>query len=193
MNGKTLKQKLLGTWDTRTIVGVAIGTVMFGVLMNLGSINVAAETSLTSAYVVPAIVGALFGPLPAALSAGVGNVFADLIGGWGFWFDWSIGNFVVGYFAGLVGLFGADIENGVFTVKHAVIYAILCVAGCAIGFGVITPFLTYLWYSSELSITWIETWAAIVSDATVLIIVGIPVLFALSKRNARGTDISKEN
>ena len=111
----------------------------------------------------------------------------------GFWFDWSIGNFVVGYFAGLVGLFGADIENGVFTVKHAVIYAILCVAGCAIGFGVITPFLTYLWYSSELSITWIETWAAIVSDATVLIIVGIPVLFALSKRNARGTDISKEN
>ena len=83
MNGKTLKQKLLGTWDTRTIVGVAIGTVMFGVLMNLGSINVAAETSLTSAYVVPAIVGALFGPLPAALSAGVGNVFADLIGGWG--------------------------------------------------------------------------------------------------------------
>ena len=124
MNGKTLKQKLLGTWDTRTIVGVAIGTVMFGVLMNLGSINVAAETSLTSAYVVPAIVGALFGPLPAALSAGVGNVFADLIGGWGFWFDWSIGNFVVGYFAGLVGLFGADIENGVFTLLSTLYYAL---------------------------------------------------------------------
>ena len=190
---KTLSQKLLGTWNTKTIVGVAIGAALFGVLMNYGGIKVTTNTSLTSAYVIPAIVGALFGPLPAGLAAGLGNVVADLLGGWGFWFDWSLGNFVAGYFAGLVGLFGANVEEGVFTVKHAVIYAILCIIGCALGFGVVTPFLTYMWYSSELTITWIQAWAAIVSDATVLIIVGIPLLFALAKRNARGTNLSKED
>ncbi|MBR5341804.1 MAG: ECF-type riboflavin transporter substrate-binding protein [Erysipelotrichaceae bacterium] len=190
---KTLSQKLLGTWNTKTIVGVAIGAALFGVLMNYGGIKVTTNTSLTSAYVIPAIVGALFGPLPAGLAAGLGNVVADLLGGWGFWFDWSLGNFVAGYFAGLVGLFGANVEEGVFTVKHAVIYAILCIIGCALGFGVVTPFLTYMWYSSELTITWIQAWAAIVSDATVLIVVGIPLLFALAKRNARGTNLSKED
>ena len=190
---KSLAQKLLGTWNTKTIVGVAIGAALFGVLMNYGGIKVTTNTSLTSAYVIPAIVGALFGPLPAGLAAGLGNCVADLLGGWGFWFDWSLGNFVAGYFAGLVGVFGANVEDGVFTVKHAVIYAILCIIGCAVGFGVVTPFLTYMWYSSELTITWIQAWAAIVSDATVLIVVGIPLLFALAKRNARGTNLSKED
>ena len=189
---ESLGQKLIGKWDTKTIVGVAIGAALFGVLMNYGGIRVTTNTSLTSAYVVPAIVGALFGPLPAALSAGLGNVVADLLGGWGFWFDWSLGNFVAAYFAGLVGVFGADVVNGVFTIKQAIIYAILCVIGCALGFGVVTPILTYLWYSSELTITWIQAEAAIISDASVLIVVGLPVLFALAKRNAKGTNLSKE-
>lgn len=190
---KTLGQKLLGTWNTKTIVGVAIGAALFGVLMNYGGIRVTTNTSLTSAYVVPAIVGALFGPLPAALAAGIGNVVADLLGGWGLWFDWSLGNFVAGYFAGLVCAFGADVDNGVFGVKHAVIYAVLCVVGCAVGFGLVTPVLTYLWYSSELTITWIQAQAAIISDASVLIVIGIPVLYALSKRNARGSNLTKED
>lgn len=189
---ESLGQKLIGKWDTKTIVGVAIGAALFGVLMNYGGIRVTTNTSLTSAYVVPAIVGALFGPLPAALSAGLGNVVADLLGGWGFWFDWSLGNFVAAYFAGLVGVFGADVVNGVFTIKQAIIYAILCVIGCALGFGVVTPILTYLWYSSELTITWIQAEAAIISDASVLIVVGLPVLFALARRNAKGTNLSKE-
>ena len=190
---KTLGQKLLGVWNTKTIVGVAIGAALFGVLMNYGGIKVTTNTSLTSAYIVPAIVGALFGPLPAGLAAGLGNCVADLLGGWGFWFDWSLGNFVAGYFAGLVGLFGADVASGEFNIKDAIIYVVCCVVGCALGFGLVTPVLTYLWYSSELTITWIQAEAAIISDASVLIVVGLPVLFALAKRNKRGTNLSKED
>lgn len=193
MEKKSLGQKLLGTWNTKTIVGVAIGAALFGVLMNYGGIKVTTNTSLTSAYVVPAIVGALFGPLPAGLAAGLGNVVADLLGGWGFWFDWSLGNFVAGYFAGLFGLFGADIAYGKFGVKDAIIYVVSCIIGCALGFGIVTPVLTYLWYSSELTITWAQAFAAIVSDATVLVVVGLPLLFALAHRNKRGTNLSKED
>ena len=189
---QSLGSILLGKWNTKTIVGIAIGAALFGVLMNFGSIRVTTNTSLTTSYIVLPIVGALFGPLPAFLTGLIGNTIADLIGGWGLWFDWSFGNAVAGFFMGLLSLYGAKIEDGVFTVKHAIIYAVVTVVGVGIGFGLVTPVLTYLFYSSELTVTWIQAWAAIVSDASVAIIVGVPVLFALAKRNARGTNLSKE-
>ena len=189
---QSLGSILLGKWNTKTIVGIAIGAALFGVLMNFGSIRVTTNTSLTTSYIVLPIVGALFGPLPAFLTGLIGNTIADLIGGWGLWFDWSFGNAVAGFFMGLLPLYGAKIEDGIFTVKHAIIYAVVTVVGVGIGFGLVTPVLTYLFYSSELTVTWIQAWAAIVSDASVAIIVGVPVLFALAKRNARGTNLSKE-
>ena len=189
---QSLGSILLGKWNTKTIVGIAIGAALFGVLMNFGSIRVTTNTSLTTSYIVLPIVGALFGPLPAFLTGLIGNTIADLIGGWGLWFDWSFGNAVAGFFMGLLPLYGAKIEDGVFTVKHAIIYAVVTVVGVGISFGLVTPVLTYLFYSSELTVTWIQAWAAIVSDASVAIIVGVPVLFALAKRNARGTNLSKE-
>lgn len=190
---KSVWKLLIGKWDTKTIVGIAIGAALFGVLMNFGGIKVTTNTSLTSAYIVLPIVGALFGPLPAALTGLLGNTIADLIGGWGLWFDWSFGNAVAGLFIGLLPLYGAKINDGVFQVKHAVIYAISTILGIAIGFGLVTPLLTVLFYSGELTITWIQAEAAIISDASVSIIVGIPVLFALAKRNAKMSGLSKED
>ena len=192
MKEKTLLQKLVGTWNTKTIVAIAIGAALYGVLMVYGGIRVTTNTSLTTAMIVPVVVGALFGPLPAALAAGCGNVVADFIGGWGFWFDWSFGNLVLGYFVGLLPVYGAKIEDGIFGVKHAIIFAILAVLGNALGFGIVTPVLTVAFYSSELTITWVQAWSAIVSNASVLVVVGIPVLFALAKRNARGTNLTRE-
>lgn len=190
---KSIAKLILGTWDTKTIVGVAIGAALFGVLMVYGGIRVFTNTSLTSAMIVVAVVAALFGPLPAALAAGIGNVLADLIGGWGFWFDWSIGNFVLGFFVGLIPLYGARIEDGIFKVKHAVFYVISVLVGNIIGFGLVTPLLTVLFYSSELTITWAQAFSAIVSNGIVLIVIGIPLLFILAKRNAKKTNLSVED
>lgn len=193
MKEKSKLSLLLGVWNTKTIVGVAIGAALFGVLMVFGGIKVFTNTSLTSAMIVVVVVAALFGPLPAAVAAGIGNVIADLIGGWGFWFDWSIGNFVLGFFVGLLPIYGAKISDGIFTVKHAVIYVITVIVGNAIAFGVVTPLLTYLFYSSELTITWMQAFSAIVSNGIVLTVIGIPILVLLSKRNARKTNLVKED
>ena len=190
---KSIGSLLLGKWDTKTIVGIAIGAALFGVLMDFGGIKVTTNTSLTTAYIVLPIVGALFGPLPAALTGLIGNTIADLIGGWGFWFDWSFGNAVAGFFIGLLPVYGAKIDEGVFSVKHAVIYAVTTIIGVGLGFGIVTPLLTVLFCSSELTITCIQAEAAIIADASVAIIVGIPVLIALAKRNARKTNLSKED
>ena len=74
MSSKNVGKKLVGVWNTRTIVAVAIGAALFGVLMNYGGIPVFTNTSLTTAMVVPVVVGAMYGALPAAVAAGVGNV-----------------------------------------------------------------------------------------------------------------------
>ena len=182
MSKKTTLEKFIGVWNTKTIVGVAIGAALFGVLMNFGSIRIFTNTSLTTAMVVPVIVGGLFGPLPAA----------DLISGSGFWFDWSIGNAFLGLFIGALPLYGAYIEDGIFEVKHMIIYAILCVIGCGISFGLVTPFFTYLWYGGELTITLYQSVVGSISNIIVLLVIGIPVLKVLASRNSRGRNLKAE-
>lgn len=189
---KSLAKTILGDWNTKTIVGVAIGAALFGVLMNFGSIKVFTNTNLTTAMLVPVIVGGLFGPLPALVAAGLGNVIADLIGGWGFWFDWSIGNAILGFFVGALPIYGAVIEDGIFEVKHMIIYAIVCIIGNALAFGVITPIFSTLLYQSELKVTFMQALTGGASNCLVLIIIGIPLLKALAARNAKNVNLTKE-
>jgi len=192
MKKKSVWQLLLGEWNTLTIVGVAIGAALFGVLMRWGGIPIFTNTNLTTAFIVPVIVGALFGPLPAAIACGVGNVLADFLWGSGYWFDWSIGNAFLGFVVGLLPLYGADIAKGIFKIKHAIIYSIIAVLGNWLAFGLITPIFTQLLNGGELEVTLLQGYAAVVANSVVLVVVGLPILFALAARNAAGQNLSKK-
>ncbi len=183
---------VIGRWSTATVVGVAIGAALFGVLMNYGGITIFTNTKLSTAYIIPVIVGGLFGAGPALLVGFLGNVFADFIGGWGYWFDWSIGNGIASFFIGLLPLYGARIQEGIFTVKQAVIFAIVSVLGLALAFGVVTPIFTLLIQGGELTITYAQAYAAVASNAAVIIIVGIPLLFIIASRNKRKQNLVEE-
>ena len=189
---KSFWKTLVGTWNTKTVVGVAIGAALFGVLMNFGSIKVFTNTNLTTAMLVSVIVGGMFGPLPAFVAAGIGNVIADLIGGWGLWFDWSVGNAVLGLFVGALPLYGAKIEDGIFNIKHMIIYTILCILGNGLAFGVVTPIFSTVFYGSELAITLMQSLVGGISNCAVLIIIGIPLLKIMAARNARNSNLTKE-
>ena len=64
MEKKSLAKKFLGEWSTKTIVAIAIGAALYGVLMVYGSIPVFTNTYLSSAMVVPVVVGALLWTYP---------------------------------------------------------------------------------------------------------------------------------
>ena len=192
MKEKSLVQRIVGDWNTKTVVGVAIGAALFGVLMVYGGVKVFTNTNLTTAMLIPVVVGALFGPVPALVASFFGNVLADLIGGWGFWFDWSIGNGVLGFLVGLLPLYGANISKGVFTVKHAIIFAVIAILGNALAFGVVTPIFTYLFFGGELTVTFLQSLTGGASNVLVLTVLGIPLLFALAKRNASSQNLTKE-
>ena len=186
-----MKSKL-GVWTTKSIVTMGLGAALYGVLMVYGAVPIFTNTNLSFAMIVPVFVGGLFGPLPAMITCGVGNVIADLIGGWGLWFDWSIGNAVMGLFVGMLPMYGADIANGVFKVKHAVIYAILCVVGNMLAFGVVTPIFSTTLYGQDLNITLMQAVFATAGNTLVLVVAGIPILVLLSKRAASKMNLKKE-
>jgi energy-coupling factor transport system substrate-specific component len=183
---------ILGKWNTRTLVAVAVGAALFGVLMVYASIPVFTNTQLTSAMIIPVVVGALFGPLPAFATLLIGNVLADTIGGWGYWFDWSIGNGVLGFCVGTLPLYGAKIDEGIFKVQHAVIYTVIVIVGNALAFGIITPLLTALFYAADLEITFLQAFASGLSNTLVLVVAGIPILILLSKRFGKRKDLKEE-
>ncbi len=190
---KDIGKMILGEWNTRTIVAVAIGAALFGVLMVFGGIQVFTNTSLTTAMIVPVLVGGMFGPVPAMVTLLVGNILADLSGGWGMYFDWSIGNAVMGFCVGLLPLYGAKIMEGVFKPVHMVIYAVCCILGNVIAFGVITPILTTLFYGAELKLTFIQAGVASLSNILILVIVGIPVLILIANRAGARSNLKTED
>ncbi len=192
MSKKSFGSKLLGEWNTRTIVTVAIGAALFGVLMNYGGIPIFTNTSLTTAMIVPVVVGAMYGPVPAAVAAGVGNVIADLIGGWGMYPAWSIANAVAALFIGALPLYGAYITEGVFEVKHMVIYIICILVGNALAFGVVAQVLTVVFEGGDMNVSLLQGLYASIGNILVEGVIGILVIKLLANRYKSRTNLSEE-
>ena len=113
----------------------------------------------------PIIVGSLTGAFPTALALFLGNVIADLIGGWGLWFDWSVGNAVMGFFVGLLPVYGAYVMDGIFKVRHAILYA------------------------GELKTSIAQGVAASITNSVILVVLGIPILALLANRFGARMDL----
>lgn len=176
-------QKLIGDWNIKTILGVLIGAIAFGLLMNYGSFLVYSKTYFTTSMIVPVIVGAYFGPLPAAVATGLGNILADVIRQSEIYYNWAIGNAVLGLFVGALPLYGTNIRKGIFEVKHIVLFALLCVVGCGFSFVGIVPVFTVIFFDGQLQITLTETVIGSIMDIIVLLTLGIPTLKLLAKWN----------
>ena len=87
---KGIGKAIVGEWSTKTIVTMAVGAALYGVLMMYGSIPIFSQTNLSTAMIVPVVVGGMYGALPCSLTLLIGNIIADLIGGNGMWFDLSL-------------------------------------------------------------------------------------------------------
>jgi energy-coupling factor transport system substrate-specific component len=181
---KSVSRMIWGEWNARTVISVVTGAVLFGVLMVYGGIRVFTNTSLTTAMIVPVVIGGVFGPIPAMVTLLTGNILADIIVGQGMFFDWSVGNAVLGFFVGLLPIYGANVMKGVFKLSHMLFYGMCCLAGNALAFGLITPILTTLFYGASLQITFIQAGVASLANVFVLIVIGIPLLTFIANRAA---------
>ena len=193
MGNLSFGKRFLGKWSTATIVSVGIGAALFGVLMNFASVQVFTNTYVSACMIIPVFIGALYGPIPACITMFIGNMVADLIGGWGFWFDWSIGNGILGLFIGALPLYGARITEGIFKVPQMIIYVVCCILGNVVAFGLITPVMTYLLYAADLEITFIQAGFTAIANSIILVLVGLPVLILLTNRFKKHGDLIEED
>ncbi len=99
-------------WEvgTREVVWMAIGAALYAVFSWLfnGTVFVVpslSQVALRPAIAIPMFFGYAFGPVVGFFSGAVGNMFGDALTGFGLSPQWSIGNGLVGFIAGMALLF----------------------------------------------------------------------------------------
>lgn len=95
---------------TREVVWMAIGATLYAVFSFLfnGTVFVVpslSQVSLRPAIAIPMFFGYAFGPVVGFFTGAVGNMFGDALTGFGLSPQWSIGNGLVGFIAGMAVLF----------------------------------------------------------------------------------------
>ncbi len=95
------------TWEfgTRQVVYGAIGAALYGVLSyvtNIFPLPAAGTVTFRPAVAVLIFFGAAYGPWVGLLAGFLGNTLGDAITGWGFYWNWSLGNGLMGMIPGLI-------------------------------------------------------------------------------------------
>jgi energy-coupling factor transport system substrate-specific component len=120
------------TWEfgTRQVVYGAIGAALYGVLSwasNFIPLPAAGNVTFRPAVAVLIFFGVAYGPWVGFLAGFIGNTLGDAISGWGFFWNWSLGNGLMGLVAGLVMSQITDFRARADIIK-AVIYGIIGIA-----------------------------------------------------------------
>jgi energy-coupling factor transport system substrate-specific component len=98
-----------GMWQfgTREVVYAAIGAALYGVLSwvtNVFPLPAAGNITFRPAVAVLIFFGVAYGPWVGLLAGLVGNTLGDSITGWGFFWNWSVGNGLMGMVPGLAAM-----------------------------------------------------------------------------------------
>jgi energy-coupling factor transport system substrate-specific component len=133
----------------RQVVYIALGIALYAILsiiFNLVQLPNAAggAISLRPGIVIPLFFGAFFGPVVGFLVGGVGNVLGDLISYHSFYWNWDLGNALVGGVAGLVVLITAARYRNTANIVIAEIGSVIAIA-VGIGFAAYTD----IWVSQN--------------------------------------------
>ena len=127
-----MENSSLWKFGTREVVYSAIGAALYGVLSwatNVLALPAAGNISLRPAVAIPMFFGVAFGPLVGFFTGAVGNILGDFLSGWGFFWNWDVGNGLMGLIPGLMaGQVKSFKDQG--TLIKAVIYSVI---GAAVG------------------------------------------------------------
>jgi energy-coupling factor transport system substrate-specific component len=119
----------------RQIVYMALGAALYGGLSwltNALQLPSAGNVSLRPAIVIPLFFGAVFGPWVGLFSGGIGNLLGDYVSGYGVYWNWDVGNALLGFIAGLAMLRTWGRYN---STRSIIIAEIFAAVGIIVGIG----------------------------------------------------------
>jgi energy-coupling factor transport system substrate-specific component len=172
-----------GPWSvgTRQVVYMAIGAALYAVFAWVTSglrIPGPFNSSIRPGVAIPLFFGAAFGPVVGFFTGFVGNIIADLLSGYGFSWNWSLGNGLMGLVAGLAAYYIRRMDSAR-SIAIAVGFALL---GIIVGMGFAA--FTDIWvYSITPEAAWAEFLPVWISNSIAAIIL-LPIL-ALAYENVR--------
>jgi len=105
------EKKNIWAFGTREVVYGAIGAALYGafsLLTNLVPLPAAGNITFRPAVAVLIFFGVAYGPWVGLLAGFIGNTLGDSLAGWGFYWNWSLGNGLMGMVPGLI---AASITN----------------------------------------------------------------------------------
>ena len=157
-------------WEvgTRQVVWMAIGAALyaiFSVLFN-GTVFVVpslSQVALRPAIAIPMFFGYAFGPIVGFFTGAIGNTFGDALTGFGLFPQWSVGNGLVGFIAGIPFLF-KDKKRSLDTV--------LWTGGALALLGAVLYFLN----RSQPNLMFFDPANNVFGDATITLFSGISIL-----------------
>ena len=162
------KENMAWEVGTRQVVWMAIGAALYAVFSWLfnGTVFVVpslSQVSLRPAISIPMFFGYTFGPVVGFFSGAVGNMFGDALTGFSLSPQWSIGNGLVGFIAGIPMLF-SDKKKSMDTV--------LWLSGAL---AILTALLFFL-NRDQVNMLFFDPDNNIFGDATISVFAGISIL-----------------
>jgi energy-coupling factor transport system substrate-specific component len=145
-------------FSTKNLVAVAVGTALYAALtipFNVLTIPGVYLVSIRPTVAIPIAFGFLFGPVAGFVSGFLGNVLSDQASFGGFFWNWDLGNGLIGLIPS-VGYFALRRTEWMKT-KGLGFLATLAVIGSVIGIG----FAAVTDYISQIGLT---TWGAAVAE-----------------------------
>jgi len=121
--------------NVRQIVFMALGAALYGglsYLTNFLQLPSTGNVSFRPGIVIPLFFGAVFGPWVGLFTGLVGNLLGDYISGYGVYWNWDIGNGLIGFIAGLAVYITLGRYNSTRTIVFAEIFSPI---GIVIGIG----------------------------------------------------------
>lgn len=115
------------------VVYIALGIALYAILniiFNLIPLPNLAGTSiaLRPGIVVPLFFGVIFGPIVGFLVGGIGNIIGDLISYHGFFWNWDVGNALIGFVAGLAVFFTGGYYRKTLAIAIAEVASLVAIA-----------------------------------------------------------------
>ncbi len=111
----TMERESMWKFGTREVVYGAIGAALYGVLSwatNVVPLPAAGNISFRPAVAVLVFFGVAYGPWAGLIAGLVGNTLGDALTGWGLYWNWSVGNGLMGLFPGLAVAMIHDYRSG---------------------------------------------------------------------------------
>jgi energy-coupling factor transport system substrate-specific component len=179
-----MENKSLWGFGTRQVVYGAIGAALYGafsLLTNLIPLPAAGNITFRPAVAVLIFFGVAYGPWVGLLAGLIGNTLGDMLAGWGFYWNWSLGNGLMGMVPGLAMLMIVNYRDRATIVKAVTWGAI----GIAVGM-LVASLLEMFTGGIDLSTAFVGYFVPSFLGNLVVTIILLPILMvAFAAVNAR--------